>query len=242
MILSCPSCKTRYNVDPAALRGGQSVRCVRCGNTWHQDPPDDLPIVIDPEPIPEPDFDPGSDADPAPDQDMDDDFEEEAADKSVEVPDVVQRRPAPEPTRKVNPLGWIIFAGVVVAFLATAVFFRNGIVAAWPPAVPLYETLGLSVETPSFGLELRKLNSSQTFDGDIPMLLVTGQVVNVSEEARVVPRVRIGLTNEAGREIYHWTFVVPDRELQPGSSTGFSTTLASPPEAAKHLAVTFVDE
>jgi hypothetical protein len=74
------------------------------------------------------------------------------------------------------------------------------------------------------------------------MLSVTGQVVNVSEENRIVPRVRIRLTNEAGREIYHWTFIVPDRELEPGKSTGFSTTLASPPEAAKHLAVTFLQD
>jgi hypothetical protein len=173
---------------------------------------------------------------PAPEAD------ERAEPDPVEVPNVVQRRPADDPEESGNRLGWIIFTGVIVALLAAGIIFRNSISAAWPPASRLYEALWLTVEAPSFGLELRDLKSSQIFEGDIPMLSITGQVVNVSEEARVVPRVRVGLTNEAGREIYHWNFVVPDRELQPGQSTAFSTTLASPPEGAKHLAVTFVQE
>src|SRR6476660_7039316 len=37
MILTCTSCDTRYSVDgskfPAA---GRTVRCAKCGNSWHQ--------------------------------------------------------------------------------------------------------------------------------------------------------------------------------------------------------------
>ena len=38
MILSCPVCRTRYQVDEEALRGqsGRAVRCAQCGHTWHQ--------------------------------------------------------------------------------------------------------------------------------------------------------------------------------------------------------------
>src|ERR1700754_2905408 len=47
MILTCPQCATRYQVDgskfPAA---GRSVRCAKCGHVWHQ---------IGPEPEPDPD-------------------------------------------------------------------------------------------------------------------------------------------------------------------------------------------
>src|ERR1700749_1601409 len=38
MIVSCPVCRTRYQVDEGALRGqsGRTVRCANCGHTWHQ--------------------------------------------------------------------------------------------------------------------------------------------------------------------------------------------------------------
>lgn len=229
MILSCPSCNIRYNLDAAALRGGLTVRCVKCGNTWHQDPPDDMPKVVEVEPdIPEQEVPEAEAAAPS--------------NEKVDVPHVVRRRPAAVPPRKSLPVAWIVLAAAVVAVLFITIGFRDGIVKAWPPSAGLYEAMWLSVEPPNYGLELRDLASSQTFDGDVPMLSVTGQVANVSEQARVVPRVRIGLTNEAGREIYHWTFIVPDRELQAGESTRFSTTLASPPESAKHLAVTFLED
>src|SRR5271156_4390216 len=38
MIVSCPVCRTRYQVNEGALRGqsGRTVRCAHCGHTWHQ--------------------------------------------------------------------------------------------------------------------------------------------------------------------------------------------------------------
>lgn len=223
MILSCPSCNTRYNLEATALKGGRAVRCTKCGDTWHPDPPDDLPMVVEVE----------AGAEDAP---------ESPPPETVEVPDVVRRRPALKQKPSAGSAGWIALAAVLAVSMSLLFFFRGGIVAAWPPAARLYQALWLTVDPPSYGLELRNLASSQAFDGDVPMLSVTGQVVNVSDQNRIVPRVRIGLTNEAGREIYHWTFIVPDRELGPGKATGFSTTLASPPEAAKHLAITFLQE
>lgn len=43
MFISCPNCSTRYNVSPAQLGGGKSVKCSNCGNTWHQQPVADPP-------------------------------------------------------------------------------------------------------------------------------------------------------------------------------------------------------
>ena len=40
MILTCPSCNTRYMLDMASIRPeGQTVRCFKCKHTWVQDRP-----------------------------------------------------------------------------------------------------------------------------------------------------------------------------------------------------------
>jgi predicted Zn finger-like uncharacterized protein len=39
MILTCPSCGTRYVVKEGAIPdGGRTVRCAQCKHSWHQDP------------------------------------------------------------------------------------------------------------------------------------------------------------------------------------------------------------
>ena len=42
MIVSCPACQTRFNVDASALSDlGRKVRCSNCGKIWHQMPFDE---------------------------------------------------------------------------------------------------------------------------------------------------------------------------------------------------------
>ena len=39
MIINCPSCSTRFAVNPQALgMGGKMVRCFNCGHKWPQEP------------------------------------------------------------------------------------------------------------------------------------------------------------------------------------------------------------
>src|SRR5262249_40751526 len=38
MQIVCPSCATSYDLSPAALGNGRSVRCVRCRNVWFATP------------------------------------------------------------------------------------------------------------------------------------------------------------------------------------------------------------
>ena len=55
MILTCPSCETRYEVEASALPpGGRTVRCAKCGNSWTEQPPADMPLSVQPEaPMPQ---------------------------------------------------------------------------------------------------------------------------------------------------------------------------------------------
>ena len=43
MILTCQKCETRYSVDPNALApDGKKVRCMKCGHSWAEMPPEDI--------------------------------------------------------------------------------------------------------------------------------------------------------------------------------------------------------
>ncbi len=43
MIITCPSCSSRYPVDAASFEpSGRKVRCAKCGHSWHQAPSDGL--------------------------------------------------------------------------------------------------------------------------------------------------------------------------------------------------------
>lgn len=45
MIISCPSCGTRFKLDPKALgRAGRKVRCAKCGDHWHQSTAAAIPV------------------------------------------------------------------------------------------------------------------------------------------------------------------------------------------------------
>ena len=55
MIIACPSCGARFNLDPAKLLpAGRNVRCAKCGHRWRQMPEGlDEPVEIaTPEPLP----------------------------------------------------------------------------------------------------------------------------------------------------------------------------------------------
>ncbi|MEK9970244.1 MAG: zinc-ribbon domain-containing protein, partial [Ferrovibrio sp.] len=52
MILNCPACATRFQVDPTTFGSApRKVRCSVCRNVWQQEP---LPEPAPPKPAPEP--------------------------------------------------------------------------------------------------------------------------------------------------------------------------------------------
>ena len=239
MILTCPSCDTRYSVDGAKFpAAGRTVRCAKCGHSWHQ--PGEGEAV--PEAAPE------IPAETAP------------APPLTEAPESSDPFPVnPSPTRAFAPAavasesrspmgpklavvaGWAGLIAVVLLIAVSAVRYRQDIAVIWPQSAGVYSSLGLHVN--ASGIDFRKVDyRRESEDGQI-VLEVTGQIVNAGSRELPVPQtVRVTLSDASNHELYHWTFKPSVTTLKAGASIPFTTRLSSPPDAARHLEVRFAKD
>jgi len=213
MILTCPSCATRYLIDPAVLPpGGRAVRCAKCSHTWHEEPPPDAPkrVDLEPPPVVRP-LPPGSN-----------------------LPAVPERA-------RGSMVGWLVVLLFIAAVVAGGFYGRQKIVDLWPPAARIYGQLGLPVKTqPKFGLVLRNLSSSTQIENGAAVLTIVGEVANVIDEPRPAPKLRIVLRDAQKKELKDWVHAVEGSEIKAGEKASFTVRLREPPTDARDLEVTFV--
>jgi len=125
MILSCPSCATRYLVDDAQIGStGRTVRCAKCRHSWHQDPPEEI-------------------------------FEEVAVVQAPAAPAPIPKGsnlPALPRKRKQKgggqTVGWVGFLLTVAVIIGGGYYTRHQIVEAWPPAARLFTLVDPSIPFP----------------------------------------------------------------------------------------------
>jgi predicted Zn finger-like uncharacterized protein len=240
MILTCPSCDTRYAVDgskfPAA---GRTVRCAKCGHSWHQAAEAPEEIIPDSAAPPEPQAQSHGAAVEAP-----------AADSYPVNPSPTRAyapiSAAPEPRRPLGPklavvAGWVGLIVVVLLIAVSAVRYRQDIAVIWPQSAGVYSSLGLPVN--ASGIDFRQVRyQRENEDGQI-VLAVNGMIVNAGSRELPVPQtVRVTLSDADKREFYHWNFKPGAMVLKPGQSIPFTTRLSSPPAAARHLEVRFAKD
>jgi len=238
MILTCPSCDTRYAVDgskfPAA---GRTVRCAKCGHSWHQ-------AAEAPEEI-------------APDVAAPPEGEGQTYAAAADTPDPYPVNPSPtrayapmpttpEPRSPLGPklaviAGWVGLIVVVLLIAVSAVRYRQDIAVIWPQSAGVYSSLGMPVN--ASGIDFREVRyERQNEDGQI-VLAVSGMIVNAGTRELPVPQtVRVTLSDSSRRELYHWNFKPNATVLKPGQSVPFTTRLSSPPAAARHLEVRFAKD
>ncbi len=234
MILTCPACSTRYLVDPLALSAaGRTVRCARCSESWFQAPPDGDPIEVEA-------------ADDAA-------FPTETAAPSPVTRGPQVARPMPPGSNlpalpgshrsRPSWLGWAALAIVVAGLLTGGVVFRDSIVAIWPPAERIYALANLPLEAPQGPVfDLRNIDFERGMEAGQSVLRITGEVINLTDSAKLVPRLRVSVSDAAKNELRHWTVDIPPRELQPGEGAAFTTRLVNPPDNARQLSVTVLSE
>jgi len=76
-------------------------------------------------------------------------------------------------------------------------------------------------------------------ENGVPLLIIEGNVTNVSADPQDVPKLRVELSDAAGTVMQSWLFSVPSARLLPGDHTAFTTRVERPNDAATSMRVTF---
>lgn len=246
MILSCSSCGTRYSVDGSKFpAGGRTVRCAKCGHSWHQaaEAPAEPPESVTPPMAPSPQEHPVR----APAEETDSFSAGGESPVRMFAPiSKITASQVEEPRAPLGPMlavvaGWGALIAAVLLIAVAAVRYRQDITAIWPQSAAVYSSLGLAVN--SSGIDFRAVDYRRESEDGQVVLAVTGTIINAGSRPLPVPQaVRVTLSDASNHELYHWTFKPGATVLAPGQSVPFVTRLSSPPAAARHLEVRFAKD
>jgi len=215
MILACPACRTRYQVDARALArpAGRTVRCAECGHSWLYRRPAPVP--------PEPREVPGTvDAPPL----------------AVSPRAAITAPPPPRPHQGGAAGGIALILVLLLAALAGLMYFgRERVVALWPPAARLYAVVGLPGDALGGGLDIVNVTSTRNPDG----IIVEGDVTNRLDLPRPIPELRVALRDAAQKEVAVKVVDPPKPRLLPGETAHFVAAFMPVSDAAVGVVVTF---
>lgn len=270
MLIVCPTCATNYQISPAALGAGRNVRCAACKNTWFAtaepefevaiaslaaeatapDNPSQTPAqdVLPPEP-PAPDNPFAvADAPPlvphdTPDTESTPKFEPGVPEKPETVAATrarqrhAERKGRRSLLRRLFSLPVLIVA--MLAILLGALNWRAAVVRHFPQTASLYAAVGLPVNLR--GLFFQDVKSRSEFENGVTVLVIEGTIVNLTTRTLDVPRLRLGLRNAAGHEVYAWTAQPTKSTIGSGNGLPFRARLASPPLDGRDVIVRFLN-
>jgi predicted Zn finger-like uncharacterized protein len=137
MILSCPSCRTRYRVDEGELVSGRTLRCANCGHTWHHAaaPPPPSPTPRVPRPAPS-------------------------------APAVSRVEAAPLAGRSGRPAVVVFLVLILLIAAAIGLYAgRHKLIALWPPAARLYALVRAAPQPLGAGLTIGEIMPKRTPEG-----------------------------------------------------------------------------
>jgi predicted Zn finger-like uncharacterized protein len=156
----------------------------------------------------------------------------------------VHRAPAqPKKPRSWAWLGWLLLFALLGGVIGGGYEKRVELVAFYPPLAKLYEQLGIPVEAAQWlGLELHNLKSTTVLDVGQTKVTVSGEVVNVGGEERVLPPIRIAMRGAGGQDLGAFTIKLEQNSIAADEKLSFSVQLPAPKDEVTDLEVAFASQ
>jgi len=148
----------------------------------------------------------------------------------------------PEKRRRFNAvkIGWVALGLLLIILIGGLAGFRTQIVAVWPATTRLYSTIGwpLPPAKPVFDIRVQKAN--ETVVDTKPVLTVTGDIGNISQQPQPTPPLRLVLKNkDKTKTLATKDFAVDQATVQPGQTAPFQIVLTDPPADIGNVTVEF---
>jgi predicted Zn finger-like uncharacterized protein len=255
MDIACPTCRADYEIDDASVgENGRKVRCSSCGTVWRVFRGGLSSDALDITPLPPPaeqretafqEESAFADGPPVPGMARDLSTDElPAGDPPTPGPRRVKWAKEPKAPKPPSALRRAMFSApaglalLTLGIIGGAVHQRTKVVDALPQAAPLFAAIGLPVNLR--GVAIQNVASRLVEDNGASILVVDGDLKNITANIIDVPRLRFAIRDPKGQEIYIWS-AQPDRtKLQPGETLNFRRRLASPPAEARDVSVRFI--
>ncbi len=248
MILTCPTCASRYRIDETKLGPqGRTVRCAGCGQSWRAEP------VVEPLQLTPEHMTPARVQDGVPDRVPDRAAGELGSEAlaagaeldlaetpAEELPKVYrQKAEAKRRTREAMTAGLVwgaMSAGLALMMLA-AVVFRVQVVQLWPRTAGAYAAVRLTVNP--LGVAPDNVQVAPGLENGRAALIVTGAERNIDTRPRGPAPLRISLYDKAGARLISRIVDLQGAPLGGGESRSCKVSFLDPPMAAAQVGVDF---
>lgn len=134
----------------------------------------------------------------------------------------------------------IVVACLLVAIIGGGLTWRTDIVRLLPDTAGIYAAVGLPVNV--VGLEFSDVETLRSMQNGVDVMLVTGQIHNISGKRVGVPAIVVSILDEYGQSVYSWSVTPMAGSVGPNEKLEFETRLNSAPSGAVSIKLAFADE
>jgi predicted Zn finger-like uncharacterized protein len=132
------------------------------------------------------------------------------------------------------------YCAAMGALVLALIIWRVDVVRLLPQTATFYKLVGLEVNLRGLMFKDVKI-TTETVEGK-PVLVIEGVITGETRKAVELPRLRFGVRDAQGAEIYAWNTVLEQPVLKPGERAWFKSRLASPPPEGRHIDIRFFNK